>query len=135
MAVRQHYFPDSAGGERLAAHGAQLPIYVMFVTDGTTSDKPLTERQLRWASYEPIFWQFMGIGKGKKSKSKALANFADSDFPFLEKLDELDGRFVDNANYFSVTSPDAYSDAELYDLLMAEYPQWLGLAKRAALLR
>ena len=106
----------------------------MFVTDGTTWDKPVTERQLRWASREPIFWQFMGIGKGKKSKSKALANFADSDFPFLEKLDDLDGRLIDNANYFSVASPNEHSDAALYDLLMGEYPDWLVLAKKNAML-
>ena len=134
-AVREHYFPDGAGAERSAPRLAELPVYVMFVTDGTTSDKPVTERQLRWASCEPIFWQFMGIGKGKKSKSKLLANFADSDFPFLEKLDELDGRLIDNANYFSVSSPSEHSDAELYDLLMAEYPGWLGLARQKAMLR
>ena len=124
-AVRRHYFPDARGGERKAAARADVPVYVMFVTDGSTSDKPLTERQLRWASREPIFWQFMGIGKGRKSKAKALANFAESDFPFLEKLDELDGRLVDNADFFSVASPDEHADAALYDLLMNEYPQWV----------
>lgn len=92
-AVRRHYCPDSAGGERLAPYSAEMPVYVMFVTDGTTSDKPMTERQLRWASREPIFWQCMGIGKGKKSRSKELVDFADSDFPFLEKLVERTSGF------------------------------------------
>ena len=124
-AVRRHYFPDAGGGERRTPLRAALPVYVMFVTDGGTSDQPFTERQLRWASREPIFWQFMGIGKGRKSKAKALASFADSDFPFLEKLDELDGRLVDNADFFSVASPDEHPDAALYDLLMNEYPQWV----------
>lgn len=133
-AVRRHYFPDAGGGERKTPCKAALPVYVMFVTDGTTSDKPLTERQLRWSSREPIFWQFMGIGKGKKSKSKRLANFADSDFPFLEKLDELDGRLIDNADFFAVASPDEHSDDALYDLLMTEYPGWLRLATGAGLL-
>lgn len=128
-AVRRHYFPDARGGERRAVAKAAVPVYVMFVTDGSTSDKPLTERQLRWASREPIFWQFMGIGKGRKSKAKALASFADSDFPFLEKLDELDGRLVDNADFFSVASPDEHPDAALYDLLMNEYPQWVKQAR------
>jgi stress response protein SCP2 len=133
-AVRRHYFPDAAGGERRTPCKSAVPVYVMFVTDGTTSDKPLTERQLRWASREAIFWQFMGIGKGKKSKSKLLANFAESDFPFLEKLDELDGRLVDNADFFSVASPDEHSEAELYDLLMTEYPAWLKQAAQHGLL-
>ena len=134
QAVRRHYFPDAGGGERSTPCKAAVPVYVMFVTDGSTSDQPLTERQLRWASREPIFWQFMGIGKGKKSKNKRLANFADSDFPFLEKLDELDGRLLDNADFFAVASPDEHSDAELYDLLMTEYPGWLKLAAQHGLL-
>lgn len=133
-AVRRHYFPDGRGGERSSLHAAALPVYVMFVTDGTTSDKPLTERQLRWSSREPIFWQFMGIGKGKKSKNKRLSDFADSDFPFLEKLDELGGRLIDNADFFSVSSPDEHPDAALYDLLMTEYPGWLRQARQHGLL-
>ena len=133
-AIRAFYFPDARGGERSRPHRADLPVYVMFVTDGGTSDQATTEKQLRWASNEPIFWQFMGIGKGRKSKSKFLAAFADSDFPFLEKLDELGGRLIDNANYFSVSSPDEHSDADLYDLLMTEYPGWLKLAKQHGLL-
>lgn len=133
-AVRRHYFPEGNAAERKTPAGGKLPVYVMFVTDGSTSDQPLTEKHLRWSSREPVFWQFMGIGKGRKSKSKRLLSFADSDFPFLEKLDELDGRLIDNANYFSVSSPDEYSDGELYDLLMAEYPGWLKLARQHGVL-
>ncbi|MCD2518985.1 VWA domain-containing protein [Massilia sp. G4R7] len=134
-AVRRYYFPDAGGSERKTAHAAQLPVYVMFVTDGTTSDQPMTEKQLRWSSREPIFWQFMGIGKGKKSKSKRLLDFADSDFPFLEKLDDLSGRLIDNADFFSVASPDEHSDAALYDLLMTEYPGWVRQAREHGLIR
>ncbi|WP_252867439.1 VWA domain-containing protein [Janthinobacterium lividum] len=47
----------------------------------------------------------------------------------------MQGRLVDNANYFSVSSPDEHSDAELYDLLMTEYPGWLKLARGNGLLR
>ncbi|MFM9437784.1 stress response protein SCP2 [Janthinobacterium sp. CG_23.3] len=134
QAIRAHYFPDAAGGERSKPVAAALPVYVMFLTDGGTSDQPLTEKQLRWGSNEAIFWQFMGIGKGRKSKSKKLSAFSASDFPFLEKLDDLSGRLIDNADYFSVSSPDEHSDAELYDLLMTEYPGWLALARRNGLL-
>lgn len=133
-AVRRHYFPAGGGGAVTNLVKAALPVYVMFVTDGGTSDKAFTERQLRWASHEPIFWQFMGIGKGRKSKAKALAQFADSDFPFLEKLDELDGRLVDNANYFSVATPGEHPDAALFDLLMSEYPGWVKLARQRGML-
>jgi stress response protein SCP2/uncharacterized protein YegL len=135
-AIRQFYFPDASGGARNSPHKAAQPVYVMFVTDGSTSDKSMTEKQLRWSSMEPIFWQFMGIGKGRKSqrKNKLLSALFDSDFPFLESLDELPGRLIDNANFFSVSSPDEYPDTALYDLLMTEYPDWLKLASRHGLL-
>jgi hypothetical protein len=106
----------------------------MFVTDGSTSDKPLTEKQLRWSSMEPIFWQFMGIGKGRKSKDKRLRAFSDSDFPFLESLDDLPGRLLDNAGFFSVSAPDEHGDAALYELLMDEYPSWVRQARAQGLL-
>jgi stress response protein SCP2 len=133
-AVRRYYFPEGNVAERRSAQRAPLPVYVMFVTDGGTSDKGVAERQLRWSSHEAIFWQFMGIGKGRKSKSRLLASYADSDFPFLESLDELPGRLVDNANFFCVASPDEHSDAQLYDLLMTEYPGWLMAARTAGML-
>ena len=133
-AIRRFYFPDAAGGARNSPHKAALPVYVMFVTDGSTSDKATTEKQLRWSSLEPIFWQFMGIGQGRKSKNKLLAAFQNSDFPFLESLDELPGRLIDNASYFSVSAPNEHSDTALYDLLMTEYPGWLKLAAGHGLL-
>jgi len=134
QAVRRHYFPDAGGGERKTPCKGELPVYVMFVTDGATFDKPETEQQLRWASHEPIFWQFMGIGPSTKSKKKKFFGLFDSDFVFLEKLDDLSGRLVDNADFFSVLSPDEHSDAELYDLLMSEYPGWLPQARQKGLL-
>lgn len=134
QAIRQYYFPNTAGEERKTPLKASLPIYVMFVTDGGTSDQSLTEKQLRESSYEPIFWQFMGIGKGRKSRSKLLAAFADSDFPFLEKLDELPKRLIDNADFFAVQAPNEHSDEVLYDLMMSEYPEWVKLAKQHGLL-
>jgi vWA found in TerF C terminus len=75
----------------------------------------------------------MGIGKGKKSHDKKPAEFAASDFRFLENLDELGGHLIDNANFFSVVSADQHSDAQLYDLLMTEYPGWIRLAKQHGL--
>jgi stress response protein SCP2 len=104
-----------------------LPVYVMFVTDGGTDDKPKTERELRAASAEPIFWQFMAIG------SRGV--FAQARFDFLEKLDELTGRVVDNANFFQLEDPAKPSDEEMFELMMGEYPGWLVAARDAGILK
>jgi len=117
---------------------SKLPTYVMFVTDGATFDKDFTRQQLIQASHEPVFWQFMAIGKSKKdAKSKGrgfFAQLAASDFTFLEELDNMKGRYIDNANFFSVEDPAHISDDELYDLLMGEYPNWLKEAREKSLL-
>ena len=64
--------------------------------------------------------QFVGIGK--------------DDFPFLHKLDELSGRFIDNAGFIAVNDIDAIKDAELYDRLLNEFPQWLMKVREKGLL-
>jgi stress response protein SCP2 len=124
-AVRQAYFGDSR--ERAEPQSAQVPVYVMFLTDGAPSDKSVATRQIRAASYEPVFWQFMGIGPARQ-------------FSFLQRLDDLDGRYTDNADFFAVDQDDLMgrrpiSDDALFDRLMTEYPGWLQRARAQGLLR
>ena len=90
---------------------AQLPNYVIFITDGENSDHSDTKKTITELSNYPIFWQFVGIGNEK--------------FKFLQALDDLDGRLVDNANFFAIRDINNTSDNELYTKLFAEYPIWL----------
>lgn len=135
-AIRQHYYPQGVRNGKPIAD--KMPVYVMFVTDGQTMDEKLSEEQIREASFEPIFWQFMGIGKSNKSgnskKKGFFARLLETDFSFLEKLDTLEGRHIDNANFFSVEKPDQESDEDLYELLLLEYKVWLPLARQRGLL-
>ena len=96
------------------------PAYVLFVTDGDNSDKVQTERALVKASHHAIFFQFVGIGEGT--------------FPFLERLDTMPGRFIDNANFFQIKDPKAMTPDELYRYMMIEYPLWLEGIKQAKLI-
>ena len=133
--IRQHYF---GGGARNEPHPQKIPVYVMFLTDGATSDENGARAQVRDSSYEPLFWQFMGLGKSKKDVKKVGGGFwakaFASDFTFLEELDTMSGRYVDNANFFSVAAPDDLPDEQLYDLLMSEYPEWVKAAPSKGLL-
>lgn len=63
-----------------------------------------------------IFWQFVGLGQ--------------SYYGVLEELDDLPGRFIDNADFFALDDIDTVSDSELYDRLFNEYPQWLVQARQ-----
>jgi hypothetical protein len=116
--VRRRYFGSDA--PRRAPIAGPTPVYVMFVTDGEPDDRDVAVEQLRSSSYEPIFWQFMAVGGGR--------------FAFLEELDDLDGRYLDNADFFSVPSPTAIADEQLFELMTAEYPAWLHRARQAGML-
>ncbi|QKT11443.1 MULTISPECIES: vWA domain-containing protein [unclassified Rhodococcus (in: high G+C Gram-positive bacteria)] len=98
-----------------------VPTLILFFTDGGFSKRSAIEKLMRRASSRPAFWQFIGIGR--------------SSFGVLEKLDTMSGRKVDNAGFFSVNKVDALSDAELYRLLLSEYPDWLRAARAAHILR
>ena len=47
----------------------------------------------------------------------------------------MDGREVDNVNFFAIKHPTSVSDERLYELLMNEYPQWLKAARAKGILR
>lgn len=90
---------------------APIADYVIFITDGDCSDRTEAKEELIRNSKTPIFWQFVGIG--------------DARFGFLQRLDEMSGRYVDNANFFALNDVLDISDDEIYDRLLAEFPSWL----------
>ena len=47
----------------------------------------------------------------------------------------MEGRFVDNANFFSVNDLNKMSDEKLYNKLLGEYPEWISKAKHLGILK
>lgn len=125
--VREHYQGRS--------DAAQMPVYVLFATDGDTSDRDESEQQIREAARESIFWQFMAIGTPPEEKKGFFSKLLSPDFKFLAHLDTMPDRFVDNANFFLVKDPAQPSVGELIEYMMVEYPSWLKLANTKGLLR
>ncbi len=106
---------------RVGAPAAELPVFVLFLTDGAPTSRSAAERELRAAAECPVFWKFLSIGK--------------EEIPFLQKLDDLTGRRVDNADYQAVVDLDDVKDQQLFDLLLVEYREWLTAARGARLLQ
>lgn len=104
------------------AEPAGVPTLVLFFSDGGVTRNREIERELRAAVDEPVFWQFVGLGRHNR-------------FGVLEKLDTMTGRRVDNVGFFAVDDIDAVPDAELYDRLLAEFPSWITAARAAGVLR
>jgi len=91
--------------------GSKLPVYVLVITDGDIPGEHQVEEILKNASREPVFWQFVGVGGYS--------------YGFLERLDNMEGRYVDNANFFALDDFMKVSNEDLYSRLLNEFPQWL----------
>jgi hypothetical protein len=97
------------------------PVLVIFYSDGGVNRSRQISELLMEASGKPIFWQFVGLGR--------------AEYGILERFDTMPGRVVDNAGFFCVDDFDKVSDAELYDRLLSEFPQWLAAARAQGILR
>ena len=98
----------------------KIPTYIIFFSDGGVSQKGKIMRLITESSTQNLFWQFVGLGK---------ANYG-----ILENLDEMTGRFIDNANFFALDDISKISDEELYDRLLNEFPDWIKEARAKGIL-
>ncbi len=90
---------------------SKIPAYVIFITDGGVGSESEIKKILMEASKEPIFWQFVGVGG--------------SSYGILERLDNMSGRYVDNANFFALDDFKSVDNSTLYSRLLNEFPSWL----------
>lgn len=95
------------------------PAFVVFFTDGEPDSRREAEKVIRESAGLPVFWQFIGVGG--------------HNFPFLEQLDNLTGRVIDNAGFFVYR--DGMDDTTLYREMMKEFPSWLANARRQGIIR
>lgn len=91
--------------------GSPYPAFGIIVTDGNPDDESATNKAVRRSSEYKMFYQFVGIGYEK--------------FKYLEELDDLDGRKVDNTAFIKVADFSQLDDEQLYAKLLEQYPQWL----------
>jgi stress response protein SCP2 len=156
-AVRQHYF--GSAGPRNAPASPAAPVYVLFVTDGGTTDPQQTIEQLVASSYEPLFWQMLVVGTvemqarsvmeanfGPNSPNAAIASripeeqkqaivrqAVDNSMSTLRSIDTVSGRYLDNHGFVAAPTPEAMPDEALYDALLEGYAGWLKAARTQGL--
>ncbi|WP_028804060.1 VWA domain-containing protein [Streptomyces sp. 142MFCol3.1] len=97
------------------------PTLVLFFSDGGIYRNKEIENELRGAVEEPIFWQFVGLGR--------------SNYGVLERFDALPDRRVDNVGFFAVDDISTVPDPELYDRLLSQFPAWMSAARRLGIVR
>lgn len=94
-------------------HDAPTPGLVIFQTDGSPDSRAEAEAALREVSGLPLFFAFVGFGPKRNVQ-------------FLFELDEIEGRFRDNASAFHAADPQRVSDSALYDGVLGEFTRsWL----------
>ena len=89
------------------------PVFVIFRTDGENWDQSETDKIIRKTSdpENKMFILFIGMG--------------DSSFNYLEKLDNLSGRKMDNTAFIRVADFDKISDEMLYEKMLEQFIPWL----------
>ena len=97
-----------------------IPTYIIFFSDGGIYEQKKIKQLITESSTKNLFWQFVGLGR---------ANYG-----VLENLDEMEGRFIDNANFFALDDISKISDEELYDRLLNEFPSWIKEARAKGIL-
>lgn len=90
---------------------SNLPVYIIFITDGDNFDKDETSKIIKELSKHNIFIKFIGTGSS-------------TDFGYLKGLENLD-KEVDNTDFFSAESIVSMNDETLYKNILNKYPEWL----------
>ena len=88
-------------------------VFVIFITDGETNsaDRNETNKVIRLSSQTNTYIQFIGIG--------------DTEFGYLETLDTIGGRKIDNTGFSSMKSLEKASDEELYNTILSGFAEWI----------
>lgn len=100
---------------------SDLPVYVVFITDGGIYEDKKIKAVLKESANYPIFWKFVGLGG--------------SNYGILEDFDDFTDRKVDNTDFFPIDDFRKISDEVLYDRLLVEFKEWLNNAKRLGIIR
>ena len=100
--------------------GLDVPVYVLFISDGGVNDNRGITRVMTEAAKLPIFWQFLGLG-GRG-------------YGILKKLDDMTGRVIDNCDFFELDDLDDISEEALYENMLEEFPSWLKEARQIGLI-
>jgi stress response protein SCP2 len=99
---------------------SELPVYVVFITDGGINKTKAIKDAIRISANYPIFFKFVGLGG--------------SGYGILENLDNFTDRRIDNTHFFPIDDFAKMSDEKLYDLLLEEFSDWTQAARKEGII-
>lgn len=95
------------------------PIFAIIVTDGAPNDPTTVIQRVRELSRYPVFLKFLSIQK----------------VAFLDRLDNLDGVFIDACDAQDVLDPSNISDLNFAEKMTEELGKWVSEAQRVGILQ
>ena len=103
---------------REIAQDTDAPIFALVITDGQPNNASTATKLVTDLARYPVFLKFIAIDQ----------------VPYLEHLDEMPGRLVDNANAQFIPRPAAISDADFAEKAVVEWDLWVKAALAAGIL-
>lgn len=108
---------------------ADMPTLLIVITDGDDedTDKPKATKVIVEASKHALFIQFIPLKHARGEKPA-----------YLDKLDTMSGRFLDNVNCSEeVTEEDfkTMTDEDFYGIFLEEFPGWYAEAEQKGLFK
>lgn len=100
------------------AKTTESPIFAIVITDGAPNDQRTATKVVQELAQYPVFLKFIAIQRVR----------------YLEDLDEMGGRLVDNANAQFIPTPISISDAQFAEKMVVEWDTWIGAAADAGIL-
>ena len=101
------------------------PLYVVVITDGRPNDARSAAQAVQTLASYPVFLKFLAVPDRGEFPGKQ----------FLQDLDDMGGRLVDNADSKFIDDPAGMTDLAFAEAMVDELDTWFTAATRAGLLR
>lgn len=94
------------------------PIFAIIITDGQPNDPTSAETVVTSLAKRPVFLKFLSL----------------QPVSWLDKLDDMGGRLIDNADAKSIRNPADITDLAFADAMTDEWDTWITAAQAVGLL-
>ena len=107
------------------AKKTDAPLFVIIITDGVPDSTTTASEMVRKLAAYPVFLKFLAIPDRGYFPGKA----------YLESLDDMTGRVIDNADSKFIEDPAGMADLAFADAMTDEMDTWIAAAQSAGILR
>lgn len=100
------------------AKTTQSPLFVIVVTDGQPNETTGVTQMVQELAGYPVFLKFLAI----------------REVPYLQQLDDMGGRLIDNADAKFISDPAGMPDLAFADSMVDEWDTWIAAAQSVGIL-